>query len=264
MLVGCVQFAPEPGRAARNVEVAAEMIRGAAGADLLVLPELVTTGYLFEDRAEAMARSEPVPEGPSIRAFAAIARDAGCSLCFGIAERSGDRVMNSAVLLSPAGFLLVYRKVHLFLDEKDWFDPGDLGFPVADLPGGARAGILVCFDWAFPEAARALALRGADLLLHPANLVLPYGQKAMAVRALENGVFALTANRTGEEVGPGRAPLRFSGGSQVVSPRGEVLAALGANAGLLLAEVDQARARDKYLTPRNHLLEDRRPDHYKG
>ncbi len=261
MLAGCLQFRPEFGAPARNVAAAEALVR-AAGADLLVLPELCTTGYLFADRAEAESLAERVPDGPSTQAFARLSRETGTALCFGLAERDGGRLYNSAVLVGPEGVLLVYRKVHLFLDEKDVFDPGDLGFPTASLPCGAVAGVMVCYDWAFPEAARSLALRGADLILHPADLVLPHGQRAMGVRALENGVYALTANRIGEESRAGRGPLRFSGGSQVVSPRGEVLAALGGQEGLALAEVDPARARDKRLTPRNDLLGDRRTEAY--
>jgi predicted amidohydrolase len=116
----------------------------------------------------------------------------------GLAERRGDRLYNAAVYLGPEGVRAVYRKVYLFDREQESFDPGDEPFRVHRL-GQARLGILVCFDWMFPEAARSLALQGADILVHPANLVLPHGPSAMLTRALENGVFTATANRVGLE-----------------------------------------------------------------
>jgi len=128
---------------------------------------------------------------------------------------------------------------------------------------GARIGMMICFDWAFPEIARSLALQGADLLCHPSNLVLPgHCQLAMRARCLENGIFAITANRCGEDRRP-QGTLRFTGRSQIVGTRGEVLVrAPAATAAVRVAEIDPASSRDKNLTPRNHLLRDRRPEFY--
>ena len=127
---------------------------------------------------------------------------------------------------------------------------------------GTTIGLLICFDWIFPEAARTLALAGATLLCHPSNLVLPHCPDAMITRCLENRVFAVTANRVGEER-RGVTPLRFIGLSQVVSPRGERLARCGAvDEGAATAVIDPG-AFDKRLTPRNDLWEDRRPDIYR-
>jgi len=261
MLVGCLQFAPEFGAPDRNLERIAELVRGTE-ADLLVLPELATTGYLFADRAEAAEYAETVPDGPSTRALADLARERDVLLCYGIAEKRGDRVFNSAVLVGPEGHLLTYRKVHPFADEKDIYDDGD-AFPVVDLPGGAaRVGMLVCFDWVFPEAFRSLALQGAELILHPSNLVLPHCQKAMVTRSIENGVFTVTANRIGREERAGKGPLVYTGKSQVISPRGETLDCLDDEEGVALAEIDPAESRDKRLTERNSLLTDRKPELY--
>ncbi len=118
---------------------------------------------------------------------------------------------------------------------------------------------MICFDWAFPEMARLLALGGAQVILHPSNLVLPYAQAAMLTRGLENGVFTVTANRHGQERG-----TPFSGRSQVTSPKGALLAqAAGDFTGVLTAVVDLAQADDKQITPLNHVLNDRRPDLYR-
>ena len=140
--------------------------------------------------------------------------------------------------------------------------PGDLGFPVFRWRG-MTLGLLICFDWIFPEAARALAVQGMELLLHPSNLVLPYCQDAMRTRALENGIFAVTANRVGvEERDPAAPRLAFTGMSQVTGPRGEILCRAGREEELRVVEIDIELARAKQLTPRNHLLDDRRPDCY--
>lgn len=263
MIAGCVQFFPRFGEIEANVATASRLVRGAS-ADLLVLPELCTTGYQVADKDEALSLAETVP-GPSVAAFVALAGETGTHLCVGLLEREGDRLLNTAVLLGPEGVLSTYRKSHLFFEEEDVFERGDLGFPVVEVePLGARLGMLICFDWVFPEAARALALAGADLILHPSNLVLPWCQRAMRTRSLENGVFSLTANRIGEEERAGKKRLAFTGMSQVVSPRGEVLAELGAEEGVAVAEIDPAAARDKMMTERNHLLGDRRPELYRS
>jgi predicted amidohydrolase len=122
---------------------------------------------------------------------------------------------------------------------------------------------MICFDWIFPEAARSLALQGADLIAHPSNLVLPYCHAAMATRALENGVFVATANRVGTEDRAGRS-LTFTGGSRVIDPRGRVLAAAGtASEETIVVELDPAAARDKTITAHNDRLGDRRPELYR-
>ncbi|MFC1890366.1 nitrilase-related carbon-nitrogen hydrolase, partial [Thermodesulfobacteriota bacterium] len=117
--------------------------------------------------------------------------------------------------------------------------------------------------WIFPECARTLALLGADIICHPANLVLPYCQDAMVVRCLENRVFAITANRTGEESRKSSEPLRFTGHSQIVSPRGDrLLRASDDGETLETIDINPVEATDKRVTVRNDLFEDRRPELY--
>jgi len=157
----------------------------------------------------------------------------------------------------------VYRKVHLFDEEKRWFSPGRAPWPVFRR-GRARVGVLICFDWRFPEAARALALAGADVLAHPSNLVLPYCQESMRTRALENRVYCLTANRVGEDrsSSSGRR-LAFTGRSQAVDPTGQVLWRAGrSRPAARVVDLDLARARDKRVTARNDLWGDRVPALY--
>ena len=148
-----------------------------------------------------------------------------------------------------------------YLLKKEYFDPGDTPLETIELRG-ARIGIMVCFDWAFPEVARVLALQGADLLCHPSNLVLMHCQKAMLTRCLENSVFAVTANRFGSDIRH-RGTLTFTGQSQMVAPDGELIyRAKPEEEELFIAEIDVRKARDKWITQRNELLEDRRPEYY--
>ena len=121
---------------------------------------------------------------------------------------------------------------------------------------------MICFDWVFPEVARTLALQGADLLCHPANLVLTFCQKAMLTRCLENSVFAVTANRTGIEIRP-RGKLAFTGQSQITGPQGKVIVRSNSESQeLILCEIDIESARDKSITDNNDLFIDRRPEYY--
>jgi len=260
MRVAFVQMDCQLGRRAENLD-RAEALISRQEADLFVLPELFSSGYLFRSREEVASSAEEVPSGPTTRMLMGLAARQGCYLVAGLAEAANGKVFNSAVLVGPQGLVALYRKTHLFLDEAFWFAPGDTGFVVADV-GQARLGLMICFDWVFPEAARTLALKGADIICHPSNLVLPYCQKGMTTRALENGVFAITANRIGVEERDGIS-LRFTGGSQIVDTRGKVLLAADDVTEMVgVVEIDPQAARDKLLTPKNHLLLDRRPEMY--
>ncbi|MFO7676289.1 MAG: nitrilase-related carbon-nitrogen hydrolase [bacterium] len=260
MRVGYFQFAPDRGDRDRNlgrIEAALEN----AEADLIVLPELAVSGYLFESRSGLAACAEPIPDGPTCRTLTRLCRRRGLAVVVGLAERAGDRLYNSAVLVTPEGDCHTYRKAHLFLDEKDLFSPGDLPFPVFEYRG-VKLGLLVCFDHFYPEAARALALKGAQVICHPSNLVLRYAHATTACRCIENRVFWVLANRTGTERA-GDKELSFIGESQVVAPGGRVLVRAGAETEeLRVVDIDPAEALDKQVTRRNHLLDDRRTDLY--
>ncbi len=262
MRVGYVQFAPVFGEKERNVARVAELL-GPEPADLWVLPELFSTGYQFASKEEVWDLAEPVPKGPTTQKLIALAQERACYLVAGLAERSGRACYNTAVLVGPEGFVTLYRKIHLFYREKELFQPGNVPFSAVDIRE-ARVGLLICYDHFFPEAARALALAGADILAHPANLVMPgLGQMTMRVRALENRVFAITANRVGRENRTGE-PLRFTGLSQVVSPRGEVLVSSAEEIEeARVVHIDPAQARDKKINALNDLFRDRRPEFYR-
>lgn len=258
MRVAVLQFQPRLGDVEANLQ-AIERLGRELDATLWVLPELCLSGYELGDRAAALACSQAADgTDPPLARLVELARARSATLVGGFIERSVGRLYNAAFVITPQGVAGTYRKVHLFGDEPRLFEPGDLGFPIFDL-GGWRLGVLVCFDWMFPEAARTLALSGADVLAHPANLVLPWAQQAMQVRALENGVHILTANRVGSD-----GALRFTGRSQAVDARGRVLVqAPETGEAVLTTELDLALARDKWVTPTNHRFADRRPEAYR-
>jgi len=262
MKVGFVQNDPPFGEIVNNLEHVVRVLSG-QNADLFVLPELFTTGYQFVSREEALELAENIPGGKTAKALLRLAKKIGSVIVAGIAEREGDAVYNSALIVGPSGFIGRYRKAHLFDTEKEIFQPGDTPLAVFDL-GFARVGIMICFDWRFPETARTLALQGADIIAHPANLVLQHCPEAMITRSLENGLFTVTADRVGCEERILGQPLKFMGQSQVVDPLGNVLyRASLTEEEVHVVEIDIELARNKYLNPNNHIFEDRRADLYR-
>lgn len=260
MRVGFVQTKPHFGRKKRNVQRALALMRQRR-ADLFVLPELFNTGYSFKNRQELEALAEPVGSGDTSVALRAFAKKKRAAIVAGIAESRGRKLHNTAVLVTPEGEVCAYRKTHLFLYEKRLFDTGEDTYQVYEV-AGSLLGMLICFDWIFPEPFRELALKGADIVAHPANLVLPYCQDAMITRALENRVFVVVANRVGTERRRGQS-FRFTGESEIVSPRGAVLVKTpGQEEAAATVEIDPAQARDKNVTPLNDLFKDRRVELY--
>lgn len=225
--------------------------------DVLVLPELCNSGYVFKMMSEAVNSAETIPNGPMSNEL----RDWSSSnrlVVAGICEQTKNGLYNSAAVFGNGEHITTYRKIHLFLNEADWFKPGREEPPVIE-HNGYRFGIMICFDWIFPEVARVLALNGAQVLLHPANLVLPYCQDAMVTRSIENRIFTATANRVGTERG-----VNFSGFSQITDFKGNRLCQLNKeDLGVASVTIDPKLADDKSITARNDVLKDRVPDLYK-
>lgn len=238
-------------------EAAAEA--AAAGAVLLVCPEMSATGYNIGPDA-VRERSEPA-DGELARRLARTAREHTITLVYGYPERAGDVVHNAVAVVGPEGELLAhYRKGHLFGElDRAMFAPGDDGV-VQFSVGGLTAGLLVCYDVEFPEAVRAHALAGTELLVVPTGLMSPYetiSETVVPVRALESQVFVAYANRTGAE-----GDLRYCGLSCVAGPDGRVLARAGRGQELLVVDLDPAlllRARRETT-----YLQDLRPELYSG
>ncbi len=233
----------------QNLErILANLEAGAhAGAQLAVFPECALSGYCFTSKDEAWPVSETVP-GPATERIAAAAKKLNCTAVVGLLEREGDKIYNSAAVISPQGILGTHRKVHLLCLGIDRFDvPGDKPFPVFDIPDGgqsaaAKIGINICYDCSFPESGRVLKLKGAQLLAIPTNWPLGSDswQHTPKVRATENHMVVVAADRVGEERG-----FRFSGHSQIIDFGGQVLAEAGeTEETILYADVDLAAADD--------------------
>jgi 5-aminopentanamidase len=261
MKAGCYQFHPSFGKKDQNLQKVSSVIMD-ADADLIVLPEFFATGYQFISQDEVAELSETIPDGQTTETLSAVSVRKGCYIVAGLPERAGDIFYNSAVITGPQGFMGIYRKTHLFFEEKLYFTPGDTGFKVWNTDLGV-IGIMICFDWFFPESMRELALMGADIIAHPSNLVLPYCPQSMPVRCLENRVFAVTSNRTGEETRKEGQSLRYIGQSQITSPEGKILVrASELEEVLSIVDIDPNEAKNKSLNTLNNIIGDRRPEMY--
>jgi predicted amidohydrolase len=264
-LVACHQLAPVVGDLSGNAQRAQAAIDQAlaAGAEVVLLPELCTSGYMFESQEEAatlaIGRDDPILDG-----WARSASASGAVIAGGFCERGEDGLIyNSAALFPGSGPPAFYRKLHLWDREKLWFEPGRELPPVVDSPVGKLA-LIICYDLEFPELTRALALAGTQLLLVPTNwpkLPRPEGERpaevviAMAA-ARANRMAIACADRCGSERGQD-----WEQGASIVGAEGWVLAE-SREPGLLTAEVDLSAALEKRYTPLADAFADRRPDFY--
>jgi predicted amidohydrolase len=259
--VALAQFKPIRKNITKNIDIVQNLLSGLK-ADLIVLPELVNSGYLYPARDVLLPYTEASDgHGEFLSALQSIAKSTNSAIVSGYAERYQDRIFNSAAAVSGDEVIANYRKIHLYADEKNLFEPGDLGFSVFEWQGVA-IGMMICFDWIFPEAARSLALLGAQIIAHPANLVLPFCQNVMITRSIENKIFTITANRIGQET-MGFESLKFTGKSQITGPNGALLyRGPTAKPTVHIMEIDPEQARDKKLNKMNDLFIDRRPEWY--
>ncbi len=258
--IAYAQTNPVFGEVASNVKEALRMIRGVE-ADIVVLPELFNTGYAFASRDEAKRLAEEVPGGATTQTLLEESKRQGKTIVAGLVEKKGNSVYNTSILVSKGSFIGSYRKLHLFNKEKLWFNECGVEPQVYDVDG-VMIGMLICFDWLFPEVWRVLALKGADVVAHPSNLVLPYCQRSLLTRAFENHIFIVTANRVGEEK-RGGSYYRYTGRSQIVSPKMDILASAPEDTVECRAvQIDLKLARNKKITELNDLLADRRPRFY--
>ncbi len=265
--VAGVQMDIEFANVAANLEKTIARLREttAKGAKLTVFPECTFPGYCFESLEESRQFAETL-DGPTLVQLIKICKELDTRTIVGFFELDGDRVFNALALLGPEGVLGSYRKAHLpFLGVDRFTTPGDREFAVTDL-GDLKVGMNICYDSSFPEASRALTLKGAELIALPTNWPPTSGRTADFIpnaRALENHVYFMAVNRIGIERG-----FEFIGKSKICDPSGADLDfANHADEAILYAEVDPAWARNKHLCNipgehEIHRLNDRRPDLY--
>jgi len=258
--VGVLQFAPKFLDLKSNFKKIQKMTRK-CNLDLLVLPELASSGYAFTTKDELLLASENAFTGPSAIFFMKLSRELNCSIISGFAQKNNKKIYNSCMLVNPDGKIRIYQKTHLFGREKLWFTKGESGFFVCEAKKGVLIGMMICFDWFFPESSRTLALLGAEIICQPANLVLPWCQKAMITRSLENRTFSITANRVGTEKN-GNISYSFTGGSQVVDYQGQQLCKLESEGEKLLECKINLEETSKSINKYNNIFEDRRKKFY--
>ncbi len=269
MKIGYFQFNPFYHNIAKNLEyIHSNLSR--ISADLIVLPELALSGYLFNCREEVQACAETIP-GPSSDTFITLAKKTQTAYIYGCIEKAHPQTVstdknsvfyNSSVYINPQGDIKIYRKAHLFNREKLYFIEGNDPFFVFDVQG-ISVGMLICFDHMFPEAARTLALLGAQVICHPSNLVLSgYAQATTLARSIENQIFWILANRIGTE-SCGSVTCTYTGGSQITAPDGSVLISSSQKMEeLQVIDIDPSLALEKSISKRNHIFKDRRTDLY--
>ena len=256
MKITVIQFAPAFGKLNITINRLEGLFKQVKNTDVVVLPELANSGYNFESKLQARELSESIEESVYLEFLKKSCRTYNFVIASGFLERDGNELYNSAVLMGSDGLIGKYRKLHLFMKEKEIFKAGDLGLPIFEW-NGVKIGMLICFDWMFPEVWRRMALKGVDLILHPSNLVLPYAQSVIPSYALVNRIFIATANRIGTE-----KELKFTGQSIIVDVEGEILHGADQSECVISTEINILKARDKKITPLNDIFEDRRTDIY--
>ncbi|WP_078428419.1 nitrilase family protein [Alkalihalobacterium alkalinitrilicum] len=268
--IACIQMEPVFGDISGNTRKSIELINQASnkGANIIVLPELCNSGYVFKSRLEALSLAEEIPNGPTIQSWLQAAKQNNVYIIAGINEKEGEKLYNSAVLIGPEGYIGTYRKNHLWNEEKYYFEEGNLGFPVFETKYG-KVGILVCYDIWFPEAFRVYAKQDVDLVCVATNWVpmanQPKEEKRMAVHIAQanahmNSVFVACADRIGVERGQ-----PFIGNSVIVDSDGWCVTGPASldEEELLLASCDLSKARSgKQKTKLNSIMGDRREEIY--
>lgn len=267
MKIAGVQMDVELGKPDSNLANMIEKMRETTsrGAVLTVFPECALTGYCFDSHEAAREFGQTIP-GPATEKMTTACAETQSHVIFGMLESAGEDLFNAAVLIGPQGVIGSYRKVHLpFLGVDMFTSFGDRPFAVHSA-GELKVGMNICYDAAFPEAARCLALAGADLIVLPTNW--PPGAECTAAsaintRALENGVYYMAVNRVGTEAG-----FSFIGRSRIADPTGATIAeSKSPDEEILYADIDLGRARNKHYirVPGKHEINrmaDRRPEMY--
>jgi len=260
MKVGYVQLKTLFGEKQSNFDKVSDLLKEVEDIDLIVLPELFATGYTFTSIEEVESLSEN-KDGETSQFLQEIATRTGVVIVGGFIEKFGNKLFNSAMMVSKDGVIDIYRKLHLFNKEKKWFSPGNTKLKVNTIKG-TKVGMMICFDWTFPEVTRTLSLLGAEIIAHPANLVLPYCQTAMETRCFCNKLYAITANRIGTEK-RGEDTFKFTGRSQITSFNGAVLSSAPSDREFVdFVEIFPKKTQNKNINQFNNVHDDRREKYY--
>ena len=262
MLKACaIQFEPRLNDLEGNRKKVENLLKKAikeTNSKLYVLPELAFSGYNFRSKDEVKETSEPLNNSESCEMLREIANQFNIFVVTGINEREKDRFFNSAVAINKDGITMIYRKLQLYANEKEFFAPGNRPLQIFSIDD-VKIGIMICFDWFFPEIPRTLALKGAHVICHPMNAVIPDGAYiGDNFHSKWNRVYIILSNRIGVEDN-----LTYIGKSRISDPTGKVIAQATADSEEIInAELDPKLAENKKLNRYNNLFRDRRPDFY--
>jgi predicted amidohydrolase len=264
--VACCQLEPKIGERDINLESTLLWIEKAVsnGANLIILPELCISGYVFNSRQEAFQLADKVPEGSSIKSWENLAKQNNVYIVAGIAEIQDSSLFNTSVLIGPNGYIGKYRKLHLWFEEKLFFEPGDIGMPLFKLPFG-RLAMMVCYDMWFPEMARIYSLMGADIITIPTNWpkvdteLSNITDNLIISQSHMNGVFIAASDRVGNE-----RDVVFRGRSIITSNKGKVIGGPASESmeEIIMTNCNLSDSRVKQSNRLNNKFGDRRVDVY--
>jgi predicted amidohydrolase len=246
-----------------NIALATKYVEDAVrqGAELVVFPECMDTGYLFDSPEHCRELAETMTDGPFVKALSALARKHGIYIASGVTEwdPAKEKIFNTGVMFDRKGELAChYHKQFLATHDQNWFAFGERGCPVVDTDLG-RIGLLICFDGRIPEIFRSMAMQGADVIVDMANFfAMDQADMWGPARSYENGVWLVAATKAGYE-----RSIYYPGGSMIVDPKGRVLSKVPYDThGLAISDIDLDAAADKSIYAANDKIADRRPETY--
>ena len=246
-----------------NIALATKYVEDAVrqGAELVVFPECMDTGYLFDSPAHCRSLAETLTDGPFIKALSALARKHSIYIASGITEwdPAKEKIFNSGIMFDRKGEIAChYHKQFLATHDQNWFSFGERGCPVVDTDLG-RIGLLICFDGRIPEIFRSMAMQGAEMIVDMANFfAMDQADMWGPARSYENGVWLVAATKAGYE-----RSIYYPGGSMIVDPKGRVLSKVPYDThGMAISDIDLDAAADKSIYSTNDKIADRRPDTY--
>ena len=253
-----IQFAPQLGGLQNNLNKVERLIGEAESADFIILPELANSGYNFSERKHAMALASTVERSDFVEMLREKSRMQNQYIVSGFHEKEGRELFNTSLFISPNGEIGKYRKIHLFMNEKQIFSKGNLGLPIFQTDDFTM-GMLICFDYLFPEIWRIMALKEVEFIAHPSNLVTDKAFKVVPAQAAINRFFIFTTNRIGTE-----RDISFSGKTFAVNPEGDVISEASPDKEEILnTKFKPSLAHNKMITEKNHVLYDRFPNEYR-
>lgn len=246
-----------------NIALATQFVEEAVrqGAELVVFPECMDTGYLFDSPEHCRALAETMTDGPFVTALSSLASKHRIYIASGVTEwdPAKEKIFNSGIMFGRKGEIVChYHKQFLATHDQNWFEFGERGCPVVDTDLG-RIGLLICFDGRIPEIFRAMAMQGAEVIVDMANFfAMDQADMWGPARSYENGVWLVAATKAGYE-----RSIYYPGGSMIVDPKGRVLSKVPYDThGMAVADVDLDAASDKSIYAANDKIADRRPETY--